>query len=223
MARSFRLVRLVVLIALSALELSHPTWSDDGGVSHAVAAAGGWWIPLHVLLIAGYAVLVRILWVPGALVRAVLVAFLVCNTAFLVVDGVAVGLLASSDPQAADALWNSQSVTALANLTGATWAASLLSVAAAHLRAGKTGPAQTALVLTWLAFVASVPPLSVPPVISRVLAAAAGAWLVYATGTSGVPLALLVFAAILHQHVGAEAALGTVLVGVALTRLPEHG
>jgi len=192
-------------------------------VSQAVAVAGGWWMPLHVLLIAGYAALVRILWLPGTLLRVTLVAFLACNTAFLAVDGVAVGLLVSSDPQAADALWNSQSVTALANLTGATWAASLLSVAAAHLRAGKTGPTQTALVLTWLAFVASVPPLSVPPVISRVLAAATGAWIVYATGTSGVRVALLVFAAILHQHVGAEAALGTVLVGVALTRLPEHG
>ena len=215
-------LRIVVPCGLAALVLSHPTWSD-GGVSQAVAAAGGWWVPLHVLLIAGYAVLVRILWLPGTVLRMTLVAFLVCNTAFLAIDGIAVGLLAGSDPQAADALWNSRSVTALANLTGATWAASLLSVAAAHLREGKSGPAQTALVLTWLALVASVPPLSVPPVISRVLAAAAGAWLVYATGTSGVPLALLVLAAILHQHVGAEAALGTVLVGVALTRLPEPG
>src|SRR5712692_4800815 len=166
-----RALRIAVPCALAALELSHPTWSG-GGVSQAVTAAGGWWLPLHLLLIAGYAALVRILWLPGTLVRVTFVAFLVCNTAFLAKDGIAVALLAGSDPQAADALWNSRSVTALANLTGATWAASVLSVAAPHLRASKTGPTQTALVLTWLAFVASVPPLSVPPVISRVLAAA---------------------------------------------------
>ena len=79
------------------------------------------------------------------------------------------------------------------------------------------------LVLTWVAFVASAPPLSAPPVISRLLAAATGAWIVYSRGTAGVPVALLVFAAVLHQHVGLEAALGLLLVSVALARLPEPG
>jgi hypothetical protein len=214
-----RALRIVVPCALAALELTHPTWSE-GSVSGAVGAAGGWWLPLHLLLIAGYLALVRVLWGPGVLVHAVLVAFLVCNTAFLAIDGVAGGLLAGSDPDAVDALWNSQLVTILANLTGATWAASLLSIAAAHLHGAQTriGP-----VLTWVAFVVSAPPLSAPPVISRLLAAATGAWIVYARGTAGLPVALLAFAAVLHQHVGAEAAFGLLLVAAALARLPEPG
>ncbi len=215
-----RALRIVVPCALAALELSHPVWVE-GSVSQAVVAAGGWWLPLHPLLIIGYAALVRVLWVPGILVRTVLVSFLVCNTAFLAVDGIAVGLLAGSDPQAADALWNSALVTALANVTGATWAASLLSIA--HFHGPKGRPALIGIVLTWLAVVASATSLSAPPVISRLLAAATGAWIVYSRGTTGVPAALLVFAAVLHQHVGPEAALGLLLVSVALARLPEPG
>jgi hypothetical protein len=34
---------------------------------------------------------------------------------------------------------------------------------------------------------------------------------------------LLVFAAVLHQHVGPEAALGLLLVSLAVARLPEPG
>jgi hypothetical protein len=207
---------------LAALELAHPAWTDSD-VARAVAAAGGWWLPLHLLLITGYAALVRVLWVPPVFARAVLVAFLICNTSFLGVDGISVGLLAPDDPQAADALWNSPLVTALANLTGATWAAGVLSVAAAHGRIGQNKLALIGLGLTWLTFVASAPPLAGPLLISRLAAVATGGWVVYQTGTRGLPFALLGFAAVLHQHVGAEAALGFVLVGIALARLPEHG
>jgi hypothetical protein len=76
--------------------------------------------------------------------------------------------------------------------------------------------------LTWLTFAASVPPLGAPQVISRGAALAVGAWVVYRTGTAGVPAALLVFAAVLHQHVGPEAALGLVFVSLALLRLPAE-
>src|SRR5258708_6016252 len=110
MALSVCRLRVVAPIALGALELSHPAWSDTD-VAGAIGAAGGWWLPLHLLLIAGYAALVRILWVPSVYARATLVAFLVCNTAFLAVDGIAVGLLAATDPQAIEALWNGSLVT----------------------------------------------------------------------------------------------------------------
>jgi hypothetical protein len=215
-----RVARIVVPIALAALELSHPTWSN-GDVAQAVAATGAWWLPLHVLLIAGYGALVWLLWLPGGFARAMLIAFLVCNTAFLAIDGLAVGLLAQGNPDEADRLWTSPLVTLLANLTGATWAASLLSIA--HFYGPKGRAALTALVLTFIAFVASAPPLSVPPLISRLLAAATGAWIIYASGPKNLPLAALAFAAVLHQHVGAEAALGLVLVSLALARLPEPG
>jgi hypothetical protein len=215
-----RRLRLVVPIALGALDLSHPAWRDSD-VSQAVAAADGWWVPLHLLLILGYAALVRILWVPGVFVCALLVAFLVCNTAFLALDGIAVGLLATSDPAAADRLWNSALVTVLANLTGATWAASLLAIAAKQVRGTRPTPVLIGLGLTWLSFVASAPPLAAPALVSRVAAVATGGWVVYETGTPGLRFALLVFAAVLQQHVGAEGALGMLLVGAALLRLPE--
>jgi hypothetical protein len=217
-----RTLRIVVPTALAALELSHPTWSE-GAVSQAVSAAGGWWLPLHLLLLVGYGALVWLLWLPAALPRILLVVFLVCNTAFLATDGLAVGLLAAADPDAADRLWNSAFVAALANLTGAAWAASLLGVAAFVCAAGRTRPLVLGLGLTWLTFVASAPPLAASSALSRLAALATGAWFVYASGVSGVPVALLVFAAVLHQHVGAEAALGVLLVGVALVRLPAHG
>jgi hypothetical protein len=215
-----RVARIVVPIALAALELSHPTWSN-GDVAQAVAATGAWWLPLHVLLIAGYGALVWLLWLPGGFARAMLIAFLVCNTAFLAIDGLAVGLLAQGNPDEADRLWTSPLVTLLANLTGATWAASLLFIARFYGPKGR--PALMALVLTFVAFVASAPPLSVPTLISRLLAAATGAWIIYASGPKNLPLAALAFAAVLHQHVGAEAALGLVLVSLALARLPEPG
>lgn len=222
MALTLRGLRIVVPCALAALELSHPTWSD-GGVSPAVMAAGGWWIPLHLLLVAGFAAMVRLLWVRATTARISLVTFLICNTAFLGLDGIGVGLLAPVDPGAADRLWISALVTALANLTGAAWAASLLGVAATHVRGSTNRAVTIGLGLTWLTFVASATPLAAPSLISRLAAAATGAWVVYVSGASGVPFALLVFAAVLHQHVGAEAALGTLLVGIALTRLPDHG
>jgi hypothetical protein len=190
-------------------------------VSQGVAAAGGWWLPLHLLLIVGYAALVRVLWVPSILARAVLVVFLVCNTAFLGVDGVAIGLLAASDPAAADALWTSPLVTILANVTGATWAASLLSIAATRHGATSSTPVKVGVVVTWILFVTSV--FSVPQLFSRLAAAATGALIVYAQGPAGLAAALLVFAAVLHQHVGPEAALGLLLVSLAVARLPERG
>jgi hypothetical protein len=217
-----RALPIFVPIILAALELSHPAWSA-GTVSQAVVAAGGWWLPLHLLLLAGYGILVWLLWVRDVLARSLLVLFLLCNTAFLGLDGVGLGLLAAADPGAADRLWNSGLVVALANLTGATWAASLLSVAAYQVRASTNRPAWIGLGLTWIAFVASATPLAVPSLVSRLAAVATGGWIIYATGTSGVPFALLVFAAVLHQHVGAEAAFGLVLVGIAQARLSQHG
>jgi hypothetical protein len=230
----WRALTVVLPIIIAPLELGHPTWSE-GAESQAVLAAGGWWLPLHVLLLAGYGALVRLLWVlqsrcwagprrwPGTLPRILLVVFLVCNTAYLGVDGLGVGVLAPTDPDSADRLWHSEIVAALANLTGAAWAASLLSVAAAVSSAGRTRLAVLGLGMTWLTFVASASPLATPPIVSRLAALATGAGVVYVTGNSGVPVALLVFAAVLHQHVGAEAALGVLLIGVALARLAEPG
>jgi hypothetical protein len=232
--RRRRGLAIVVPALLAALELSHPTWSE-GGVSQAVGAAGGWWLPLHLLLLIGYAALVWLLWVPGTVPRILLVSFVVCNTAFLGLDGIGIGLLAPADPGAADRLWNSSLVTLLANLTGAAWAASLLSVAASLLpggasrssgtalhtggarsRAAGSRPVLLGLGLTWLTFVASGLPLAAPTVFSRLAAVATGAWVVYGRGTAALSFALLVFAAVLRQHVGAEAALGMLLVGIAL-------
>ena len=204
-------------LALGLLELSHPTWTD-GSVAQGVAAAGHWWIPLHVALIVGYATLGWTLWPAARSARLLLAVFLVCNTAFLAIDGLAVGLVAESNPPAADALWNSEPVEVLANLTGATWAGALLWTAAQsrgiHDRGSATTRLRVACGLCWLAFVASAW-LPVAGVASRALALATGAGVVYASGARGLPRALLVFAAVLPQHAGGEASLGMLCLALA--------
>ena len=217
--------RVVVPLSIAVLELSHPTWAG-ASISEGVAAAGGWWIPLHLLLIVGYDVLVWILWTATGTTRALLGVFAVSNTVFLGVDGVAVGVLSQTDPAAADALWNSPPVGALANVTGAAWAAALLAVAAERSPSdGRPDGRRMVLVelsLTWVAFVASSF-VAFAAVISRVLAVATGAMAAQATGRASVPFALLVFAAVLRQHVGSEAALGMLCVAVALALRRRSG
>jgi hypothetical protein len=203
---------VVIPLALAALELAHPTW---GGASaaRAVAAFGTWWLILHVALIVGYALLVLTLWrVPSHLGRLALAAFLVCNTAFLAVDGLAIGLLAPTESATADALWNSPFVVALADATGATWAATLLILAA-----GYTSPSRLvaiALGTVWIALIVS-PVVSVASLVSFAIALAVAAYQVYRGGAAGLPFALLVVAAILPQHVGAEAAAGMLCLALA--------
>jgi len=191
-------------------------------LSDGVAAASGGWIPLHVLLIVGYGVLVRILWTPTTATRAFLGVFAASNTAFLGVDGLAVGLLSQMDPRAADALWYSPPVGALANLTGAAWAAALLAAAVELYPSRERRAVVVECTLTWAAFVASSF-LPFASAISRVLAVATGAMAVQATGRASVPFALLVFAAVLRQHVGSEAALGMLCVAIALALRERSG
>lgn len=210
----WRVAAVLVPFGVGVLELSHPAWGD-GSVAQAVVASGDWWIPLHLLLIAGYGLLVRCLWTPPRLTRCLLVAFVATNTAFLALDGIGVGLLARSDPAAADALWNGPPVVALADATGAAWAAALLATAATLYPRLRGRLVLAGLGLTWLSFVAS----SVVPsaaLAARALAIATGAWAVYSSGSASVPFALLVFAAPLRQHVGAEAAFGMLCIGLAL-------
>jgi hypothetical protein len=243
-----RRAAVAVPIALAALELSHPAWSD-GSVAQAVSAAGEWWLPLHVLLMAGYGVLALVLWRRvaervGPVERAArwsAAVFGACNSAYLALDGLVVGVLARTDPGAADALWNSPLVTLLADATGASWAATLLLCALtlgpsayatdasvvphppAPVARGVLAPPadrleQGGVAVTWLLFAASAAPLgpaAVAAVLSRVAALATGAWAVYQRGTIGIPFALLAFAAVLRQHVGPEAALGLVCIACA--------
>jgi hypothetical protein len=209
------MTRVGIPLLLGALELSHPTWTD-------ATAAGDWWIPLHLLLIAGYAGLVWTLWGPSLVPRVTLVAFLVFNTAFLAVDGVAVAVMAQTDPVAADTLWASPVVEALALMTGATWSAALLAKAATLSPYGRARGVHIGLVLTWVTHVlSSFLPLT--GALSRVAALAVGASLVYAAGVEGLALALLTFAAVIPQHVGAEAALGMLCVAVAAALRERSG
>jgi hypothetical protein len=218
----FRSIAVVgVPVAVAVLELSHPTWAGVS-ISDGVAAAGAWWIPLHLLLIVGYGVLVWILWTPGVLARALLVLFVACSTAFLAVDGLVVGVLSQTDPAAADALWNNPPVVALATLTGAAWAAALLATAAELYPSDQRRGVLVEYTLTWATFVASGF-LPLAGAISRVLAVATGAMAVQATGRASIPFALLVFAAVLRQHVGSEAALGMLCVAVTLALRRRSG
>jgi hypothetical protein len=240
---------VAVPLALAAVELLHPTWPGTSP-SQAVAAAGAWWLIIHLALIVGYALLVLTLWHassrPGPrprtdlairalgkvcwtkfgrlrlgakrglsaelLGRVALAAFFASNTAFLAVDGLGVGLLARTEPASADALWNSPLVVALADATGATWSAALLILAARH-----TAPSRLvaiALGTVWIALIAS-PFVPVASLGSFAIALAVAAYQVYRGGTAGLPFALLAIAAILRQHVGAEAAVGMLCIALA--------
>jgi hypothetical protein len=211
-------VRAIVPVLVAALELSHPSWSG-GSVTQAIASARAWWIPLHVLLALGYGLLVAVVlwpptstgWLPGWWSRTILVIFCVFNTAYLVVDGV---IVARVDAATADAMWNSPWVAALANAVGATWAAALLSCALAILPTGPGRAVDIGLAVTWLAFIAGA---AFPPagLAGRLIALATGAALVYTRGAPALPFALLVFAAVLRQHVGPEAALAMLLIAAA--------
>src|SRR5689334_8279198 len=139
----------VLACALAVLELLHPTWNGEA-VSEAVRAAGQGWVALHVLLLLGYAALTARLYclVETACARAVLLAFAASQSAYLAVDGLAVGTLAQSDPAAADTLWASAWVTVLADVTGATWAASLL-LLAVSIEPASTRAVRLGACVTW--------------------------------------------------------------------------
>ena len=204
-------------IVLALLELAHPAWAGSA-VADGVVAAGSRWVPLHIGLLMGYAALCGLLWVSaplGPAARAALVVFGVANTAFLAIDGLAVGLTAPAAPGVADTLWSSTAVTVLADVTGAAWCLTLLLLGAA--RAPRPPDRYTAvlLALAWLAFIASDTVVGLSPLVSRGLALAAGAWLAYRFGTAALPAAVLIFGAVLRQHVGPEAALGVVCLALA--------
>ena len=218
-----------VPLALGVLQLTHPTWTD-GSVSQAVLAAGAWWIPLHVLLLLGYVALAATLWPEGVHVsvsRALLVGFVVCNTAFLLIDGLVVGSLAGSQPATADSVWNSPLTVGLGDLTGALWCAALLAIGAARASAMPSSPASAGspgqmprsliilVALIWGGFVAS---LVTPAAI--VVGSLALVFAVYRTYTrkgahAGLTFGLLALAALARQHVGVEAALGMLWIGLA--------
>jgi hypothetical protein len=185
--------RLAVPVAVAALELIHPPGAES---------ADWIWIPLHLALIAAFGALVAVLWrrAHWRAARAALIAFAGANTAYLLVDGVLGDL--------------SPGTSALANAAGAAWAAALLLMAASA--PGVSRRVTAGLMMTWLAFVASAPPVGLPPLVSRLAAATTAAWIVYATGRSALPGALLTFGAVSRQHVGPEAALGMVCCALAI-------
>jgi hypothetical protein len=207
-----------VPLALGILQLTHPTWAD-GSVSQAVVEAGAWWIPLHVVLIVGYLALALTLWHGNALARALLAAFLACNTGFLGLDGVVVGSLAPNDPATADAVWNSPLTLGLGDVTGALWCAALLAIAATRASSAPPHmPSRSMIALAFLIWVAFVASLVTPAAI--VVGSLALVVAVYRTYTrrgarAGVTFGLFALAALARQHVGVEAALGMLWIALA--------
>lgn len=231
-------LRVLVPLATAGLEITHPTWSDDA-VFQAVAPVATWWITLHLLLIALFALLAWTLSVElqyarspaGDIARVLLGVFVVCNSAFLAVDGVSTGLLVqaglSMQPaqqaivqQVVAAMWESPLMAGLANAAGGAWALSLLACAAALYAQARAPLPLLCLVATILALAAEViapaPFSGAASLVARVAALAAGALLVYRSGARVIPFALLAFAAVLPQHVGEQAELGLLCVFGAL-------
>ncbi len=209
----------MLCVALAVLELVHPAFSD-GAVADAVTPL---WLPLHLALMVGYALLAVLLWLTATtrLSRLAVVVFAVLNSVFLAIDGLVIGLRAPVDPGSADALWASPAATILADASGAMWCASLLALVADRDRAPLSRAAMVLLALTWVTFVGAA--FGVPVFVSRGLAVAVGAWQVYRSGTSALASALLAFGAVLRQHVGPEAALGLLCVAAALAPTRRTG
>lgn len=221
--------RVLVLAApsVAVLELLHPTWPDEA-VFQTVAPIVGWWLTVHVLLLVLLPAVLWTLWLElppsraglDAVTRVLLIVAAVANAAFIAIDGLGTGVLIITARSAAlIEMWNSPLLIALADLAGAAFALALLTTAAALYREARTGVALIGLVVTGLAFLASaLPNPSVSPalLLSRIAALVAGGVVVYQGGGSRIPFALLVFAAVLPQHVGPPAALGVLLIGAAL-------
>jgi hypothetical protein len=224
-----RRVLLLAAPAVAVLELLHPTWPDDA-IFLAVAPIIGWWLAVHVLLLCLFPV---VLWTLSmelpphragleSAARVLLAIAAVTNVAFVAVDGLGTGFLildsaSQGSAETVAAMWNSALLIALADIAGGAFALALLVTAAALYRDASSGFTLLALVLTGLAFLASaLPNAEAALLISRIAAVVAGAAAVYRGGATRVPFALLVFAAVLPQHVGSPAALGMLLIGAAL-------
>lgn len=163
-------------------------------------------MPLHGLLLVGYVGLVWCFWPQHWIARLLLAGFGVVNTAFLGLDGVVVGLSGAR----ADEIWNSPLAIGLANLTGATWCAALLALAAARTRLSRM--TSWLLLAVWVMFVlGAVVPYAA---LATGIALAGAAFRGYSVG-AGMPFVLLLLAAILRQHVGLEAALGMLCLALA--------
>lgn len=224
---------MAVPLALAALELAHPTWAS-GTAYQAVSPVVVWWVLLHVLLIVLFAGLAwglaRLVTSPAAApepfaraARLLLGAFAVSSTLYLATEGIGTGLLvvAATDPEPATAaLWNSPLTAALANLTGALWTLSLAGLALALYPSARQRVPLVGIALTLAIFLAGalapILPFPVPSGLSRVAAVLTGAVVVYQAGVLALPFALLVFAAVLPQHVGPEAVFGLVCIALAL-------
>jgi hypothetical protein len=202
-------------ILLAVLALLHPIWTGDSVVA---AASSPNWIPVHIGLLVGFAALVGVMWPAGsrrAPAAIALAVFALVNAIYLAVDGLWIGRLALSDPPLADALWNAPTVTVLANLSGALFCLALLlratlehDVRDDRLLIGGLGLTALLLIASgWLPYAGLA---------ARLAAIATGGLAIYRAGLPAVPFALLVFASVLRQHVGPEAALGMVCITVAL-------
>ncbi|HET9082585.1 MAG TPA: hypothetical protein VFO01_18980 [Trebonia sp.] len=102
-----RLLRAGAPMALAVLTALHPAYSTDAGHEAARIAADGMWLPLHLALLAAFALYgISLLTWPTAggrwwqARRAGVVLSLVCYSAFLGVDGIAGGLLARASASA---------------------------------------------------------------------------------------------------------------------------
>ncbi|GAC1313783.1 MAG: hypothetical protein NVSMB2_02280 [Chloroflexota bacterium] len=212
-----------VALLIAALALTHPALAAGaaGAPAAAIAARGPLWLATHTALLLAF---LTFGWRLGrhttGSTQAALRLFAVANTAYLALDGLVVGALASSDPSRAAAVWNAPALGILANAVGALWAAALLLLAWIRLpHSQRTMLSQVALALTWLCFAASAAPGGVPPLASRFIAAATAALVIYRRGTPAMSAALLTVAAVFRIHVGAEAAVGLLLIaGAELTR-----
>lgn len=225
-ARFSRLGSLALAPGLAVLALVHPTPGLIDPIA-TIAAAEALWLGVHVALALGFAGLAWLLlrsadcW-PADMwrtaLRIVLLAFGVLSTVYVGIDGVLVGALAVADAARAETVWSAPALVGVANLVGGLWAAGLTLLAWARLPASRQSVIVGATLLaTWLTFVASGLPngVAVPPLLSRLVATASAAVIVFRGGTGDLSPALLTVAAVFRLHVGPDAAVGLVLVAAA--------
>lgn len=209
-------------LALIPLELAHPRVGSSA--YRAVVPVASWWIALHLLLAAGFALLALAIYLlpqsggdrasPG--LALILGTFVVVNSAFVGVDGLAVGVLAQrgGSPAEVDALWASPLAGALNAGARLAWVLALVATAARlaplgrsrELLAGAVTASVAGIGYVWLASNAGLLSYSpAVPVVLLLISIAAG---LLAVGLSlpgagpdrALAQALLMPAAFLPQH-----------------------
>lgn len=221
------------------LEIAHP--KGTAAIFDVVAPVSGWWVALHVLLLVVFALFALAVVELGAhaggplatFSRLMMGVFVVANSAFVGIDGIATGVLVRAagtlPPEQRlavaaliETLWRSPVVLALADVSSVAWLAGIVATALLVCPLGKNA-------IAWLlvagAALLRLAPIALPAVNGDALiwisvAVSVAACVAYSTTrplAGSLTLLFLFWAALLPQHGSLRGAVGAASFLVAAT------